>query len=60
MEILEAYDLTGSLRAAAKLAGCDHKTVAHWVAQREAGGGHRSGGRAQAPSDGPAVHGEDR
>lgn len=35
MEILEAYDLTGSLRAAAKLAGCDHKTVAHWVTQRE-------------------------
>ena len=35
LEILEAYDLTGSLRAAAKLAGCDHKTVAHWVRQRE-------------------------
>ena len=35
MEILEAFDLTGSLRAAAKLAGCDHKTVAHWVRQRE-------------------------
>ncbi|HET9075238.1 MAG TPA: IS21 family transposase [Solirubrobacteraceae bacterium] len=32
---MEAYDLTGSLRAAAKLAGCDHKTVAHWVRQRE-------------------------
>lgn len=29
MEILEAYDLTGGLRAAAALAGCDHKTVAH-------------------------------
>ena len=28
MEILEAYDLTGSLRGAAQLAGCDHKTVA--------------------------------
>lgn len=39
MEILEAYDLTGSLRAAAELAGCDHKTVAHWVAAREAAGG---------------------
>ena len=25
MEILEAYDLTGSLRAAAGLVGCDHK-----------------------------------
>ena len=37
MEILEAFDLTGSLRGAAELAGCDHKTVAHWVAQRDAG-----------------------
>jgi len=24
MEILEAYDVTGSLRGAAALAGCDH------------------------------------
>ncbi len=39
MEILEAYDLTGSFRAAAEMAGCDHKTVAHWVAAREATGG---------------------
>ena len=40
MEILEAYDLTGSLRGAAELAGCDHKTVGHWVRLRdEAGGG---------------------
>jgi hypothetical protein len=37
MEILEAYDLTGSCRAAAELAGCDHHTVAHYVALREAG-----------------------
>ena len=29
MEILEAYDLTGSFRAAAGLVGCDHKTVAY-------------------------------
>ncbi len=34
MEILEAYDLAGSLRGAAEMAGCDHKTVAHWVRQR--------------------------
>ncbi len=27
MEILEAYDLTGSARAAAELAGCSHHTV---------------------------------
>jgi len=38
MEILEAFDLTGSLRGAAELAGCDHKTVAHWVAAREEAG----------------------
>jgi transposase len=40
MEILEAFDLTGTLRGAAELVGCDHKTVAHWVRARdEAGGG---------------------
>ncbi|MBF6163137.1 IS21 family transposase [Nocardia cyriacigeorgica] len=37
MEILEAYDLTGSFRAAAALAGCDHHTVARYVALRAAG-----------------------
>ena len=35
MEILEAYDLTGSFRQAAALAGCDHKTVAYWVRLRD-------------------------
>ena len=39
MEILEAFDLTGSLRAAAELAGCAHKTVGRWVRAREAAGG---------------------
>ena len=39
MEILEAYDLTGTLRGAAALAGCDHKTVARLVAAREAADG---------------------
>jgi hypothetical protein len=39
MEILEAYDLAGSFRQVAVLAWCDHKTVAHWVAVREATGG---------------------
>jgi transposase len=39
MEILEAFDLAGTLRGAAALAGCDHKTVAHWVAARDAAGG---------------------
>lgn len=37
MEILEAYDLTGSYRAAAELAGCDHHTVARYVRMRESG-----------------------
>ena len=38
MEMLEAYDLTGSLRDAAELAGCSHHTVARAVSAREAGG----------------------
>lgn len=37
MEILEAFDLTGSLRAAGELAGCSHHTVAGWVSKRDAG-----------------------
>lgn len=37
MDILEAYDLTGSYRAAAELAGCDHHTVARYVKMRAAG-----------------------
>lgn len=37
MEILEAFDLTGSLRDAAELAGCSHHTVGAWVARRDAG-----------------------
>jgi len=40
MEILEAFDATGSLRGSAELVGCDHKTVGYWVRARdEAGGG---------------------
>jgi transposase len=37
MEILEAFDLTRSYRAAAELAGTDHKTVAHYILRRDAG-----------------------
>lgn len=56
MEILEAFDLAGSLRGAAELAGCDHKTVAHWVAAREAaGGGLPVGVRPRPRVDGFAV-----
>jgi hypothetical protein len=31
VEILEAFDLTGSLRAASELAGCSPNTVARYV-----------------------------
>jgi hypothetical protein len=35
MNILEAYDLTGSFRDAGELAGCSHRTVARYVRARE-------------------------
>jgi hypothetical protein len=35
MDILEVYDLTRCAHSAAVLAGCDPKTVAHWVAVRD-------------------------
>jgi hypothetical protein len=44
MEILEAFDLTGSLRDAGELAGCSHHTVAAYVAKRDAG---------ELPGEGP-------
>jgi hypothetical protein len=37
MNILEAFDLTGSFRDAGELAGCSHHTVKQWVAKRDAG-----------------------
>lgn len=37
MEILAAYDLTGSYRKAAELAGCDHHTVRRYVELRRSG-----------------------
>lgn len=37
MEILEAFDLTGSFRAAGELADCSHHTVETYVARRDAG-----------------------
>lgn len=51
MEILEAYDLTGSYRAAAELAGCDHHTVARYVKLRAAGAPAREQGRRARPID---------
>jgi transposase len=47
MEILEAFDLTGSLRDAAELAGCSHHTVARYVAERDAGRSLAAARRAQ-------------
>jgi transposase len=48
MEMLEAFDLTGSLRDAAELAGCSHHTVARYVEVRDAGGVvDAAAGRAQ-------------
>ena len=35
--MLEAFDLTGSLRDAGELAGCSHHTVAAYVAERDEG-----------------------
>ena len=37
MNMLEAFDLTGSLRDAGELAGVSHHTVGRYVASREAG-----------------------
>ena len=37
MNMLEAFDLTGSFRDAGELAGCSHHTVAAYVAKRDAG-----------------------
>ena len=49
MEILEAFDLVGTLRGAAELVGCDHKTVAHYVTEREAAGGDWRRGQRPCP-----------
>lgn len=45
MELLAAYDLTGSLRSAAELTGCSHHTVARHVAAHVAA---RDAGRPMA------------
>ena len=53
MNMLEAFDLTGSLRGAGELAGVSHHTVARYVAKRDAGGlaggGPRRRGRIVDP-----------
>lgn len=49
MEILEAFDLTGSYRDAGELAGCSHHTVEAWVAKRDAGVLPGPGERVERP-----------
>lgn len=51
LEILEAYDLTKSLRSAAALTGCDHHTVARYVAARAAGLDPSTGNDRQSVSE---------
>ena len=50
MEILEAFALTNSYRAAGELAGCSHHTVEHYVTMRDHGllpdGSRRSSDRS--------------
>jgi Mu transposase, C-terminal domain len=53
MNILEAYDLTGSLRDAAELAGCSHHTVARYVAGRDQGRPVPDGAARRAGVTGP-------
>lgn len=59
-EILEAFDLTGSYRAAGELAGCDHHTVAAHVARRDAGlpPGHAGFDRPKVTDDYDALIGQ--
>lgn len=51
LEILEAYDLTKSFRSAAALTGCDHHTVARYVAARAAGLDPSTGGDRPSVSE---------
>lgn len=48
-EILEAFDLTRSFRAAGELAGCSPNTVADWVAKRDRGELGDDAGPARRP-----------
>lgn len=47
MDILEAFDLTGSFRAAGELAGCSHHTVEAYVQRRDGGRLGLPGGRVE-------------
>ena len=59
MNMLEAFDLAGSLRGAGELAGVSHHTVARYVAERD--GGELAGdGPRRRGADHRSVLGEDR
>jgi hypothetical protein len=60
MEILEAYDLTGCAHSAAQLAGTDRKTVARYVALREAGSDPLAAQRRRPRSVGGSVEAEEQ
>lgn len=51
MEILEAYDLMGSYRAAAELIGCDHHTVRRYVKLRAMGNPRGERAKRSRPID---------
>jgi transposase len=51
VEILEAYDLLGSYRAAAEAVGCDHHTVRRYVKLREAGNPRGDRAKRSKPID---------
>jgi hypothetical protein len=51
VEILAAYDLLGSYRAAAGAVGCDHHTVCRYVKLREAGNPPGDRARRSKPID---------
>lgn len=51
MEILEAFDATGSAHSAAELAGVDPKTVRRYVAERDAGRPVTGPGRRERITD---------
>jgi len=51
LDIINAYEETGSLRAAAALCGTTHKTVKRVLARREAG--QRPGRRVPGPGPMP-------
>src|SRR3990172_391158 len=59
VQILEAFDLCGSYRAAGELAGCSHNTAARYVELREGGGRPEVGRRRKRLIDPHLEKGEE-